>query len=129
MTTYDELQEAWKRELHSLELQLLRSGLFKDLSSYIKRLIEAQKNLDAKSLKAIVLEEEMLRLEQLLTQFLDRRLDKLWLQTGLVQSTSLEYTEKLTHQAISGILRDYDKMKQDLRSEERRVGKEWKSQV
>src|SRR5205823_4775409 len=46
MTTYDELQEAWKRELHSLELQLLRSGLFKDLSSYIKRLIEAQKNLD-----------------------------------------------------------------------------------
>src|SRR5436309_1486552 len=114
MTTYDELQEAWKRELHSLELQLLRSGLFKDLSSYIKRLIEAQKNLDAKSLKAIVLEEEMLRLEQLLTQFLDRRLDKLWLQTGLVQSTSLEYTEKLTHQAISGILRDYDKMKQDL---------------
>src|SRR5207247_9030790 len=114
MTTYDELQEAWKRELHSLELQLLRSGLFKDLSSYIKRLIEAQKNLDAKSLKAIVVEEEMLRLEQLLTQFLDGRLDKLWLQTGLVQSTSVEYTDKLTHQAISAILRDYDKMKQHL---------------
>ncbi len=113
-TTYDELQELWKREFHNPELQSLRPGLFKDLSSYIKRLRESQKNLDAKSLKAIVLEEEMLRLEQLLTQFLDRRLDKLWLQTGLVQSTSLEYAEKLTHQAISGILRDYDKMKQDL---------------
>ncbi len=111
---YDELQDAWKREFHNPELQPLRPGLFKDISSYIKRLRESQKNLDAKSLKAIVLEEEMLRLDQLLTQFLDRRLDKLWLQTGLVQSTSLEYTEKLTHQAISGILRDYDKMKQDL---------------
>src|SRR5437773_11808419 len=110
MTTYDELKQAWTRELHSLGLQLLRSGVFKDLSSYIKRLIEAQKTLDAKSLKAIVLEEEMLRLEQLLTQFLDRRLDKLWLQAGLVQSTSLEYTEKLTDQSISGIMRDYDKI-------------------
>src|SRR5947208_15528807 len=113
--TYDELQDAWKREFHNPELQPLRPGLFKDLSSYIKRLIEAQKNIDAKSLKAIVLEEEMLRLEQLLTQFLDRRLDKLWLQTGLVQSTSLEYTEKLTHQAYSGILMHYDKMQQELR--------------
>jgi len=114
MTTYDELQEAWKRELHNPELQPSRSGLFKDLSSYIKRLIEAQKNLDAKSLKAVVMEEEILRLGQLLTQFLNRRLDKLWLQASLVQSTGLEYTEKLAHQAISGILRDYDKMKQAL---------------
>src|SRR6266496_3727004 len=114
MTTYDELQEAWKRELHNPELQPLRSGFFKELSSYIKRLIEAQKNLDAKSLKAVVMEEEILRLGQLLTQFLDRRLDKLWLLASLVESTGLEYTEKLAHQAISGILRDYDKMKQAL---------------
>jgi DNA replication factor GINS len=113
-TTYDELQEAWKRDFHNSDLQPLRPGLFKELSSYIKRLREAQRNLDAKSLKAIVIEEEMLRLDQLLTQFLDRRLSKLWHQARLVQSTNLEYTEKLTHQAISEILRDYDKMKQDL---------------
>jgi DNA replication factor GINS len=114
MTTYDELQEAWKREFHNNELQPLRPGFFKELSSYIKRLREAQRNLDAKSLKAILMEDEILRLGQLLTQFLDRRRDKLWLQASPVQSTTLENTEKLAHQAISEILRDYDKMKQDL---------------
>ncbi|TMI67926.1 hypothetical protein E6H11_08095, partial [Candidatus Bathyarchaeota archaeon] len=86
-TTYDEIQQAWKRELQNSELQPLRQGFFKDLASYIKRLKEAQRNLDPKSLKAIVMEEEAKRLEQLLTQLVDRRLEKLWTHANKDQST------------------------------------------
>jgi DNA replication initiation complex subunit (GINS family) len=113
-TVYDELEQAWRREFHSPELQPLRQGFLKELSAYIKRLKEAQRNVDAKSLKATVMDEEMLRLEQLIAQFLDRRLHKLWTQTKLVQSSGLESTEKQAYQAFSGILRDYEKMKQDI---------------
>src|SRR6267143_1156375 len=67
-TTYDEIQQAWKRELQNQELQPLRQGFFKDSASYVKRLKEAQRNLDPKSLKAVVMDEETKRLEQLLTQ-------------------------------------------------------------
>jgi DNA replication initiation complex subunit (GINS family) len=92
----------------------LRQGFFKDVSAYVKRLREAQRNVDPKSLKAIVIEDEMLRLEQLLAQLLGRRLSKLWSQTELVQSSSLEYTEKNAYQVFSEIFRDYEKMKQDI---------------
>jgi DNA replication initiation complex subunit (GINS family) len=113
-TTYDDLEQAWKRELHNSELQPLRQGFFKDLSAYMKRLKEAQRNVDAKSLKASIIEEEMLRLEHLLAQLLDRRLDKLWSQTKLVQSNNLEPAEKRAHQAFSDTFREYEKMRQDI---------------
>jgi len=113
-TTYDDLEQAWKKELHNSELQPLRQGFFKDLSAYVKRLREAQRNVDAKSLKAIIIEDEMLRLEHLLAQLLDRRLDKLRSQTGLLQSNNLESSEKHAYQAFSGGFREYEKMKQDI---------------
>src|SRR2546421_9678373 len=121
-TTYDEIQQAWKRELQNSELQPLRQGFFKDLASYIKRLKEAQRNLDPKSLKAIVMEEEAKRLEQLLTQLVDRRLEKLWTHANKElwthankdQSTNLESSEKQVYQDLSGISRHYEKFKEEL---------------
>jgi DNA replication factor GINS len=113
-TTYDDLEQAWKREFHNSELQPLRQGFFKDLSAYVKRLREAQRNVDAKSLKASIIEEEMLRLEHLLAQLLDRRLDKLGSQTRLVQSNNLESTEKHAYQTFSETFGEYEKMKQDI---------------
>jgi len=113
-TTYDEIQQAWKRELQNQELQPLRQGFFKDSGSYVKRLKEAQRNLDPKSLKAVVMDEETKRLEQLLTQIVDRRLEKLWTHTNLDQSTSLESSEKQVYQDLSGIARHYEKLKEEL---------------
>src|SRR5438309_10638180 len=112
--TYDEIQQAWKRELQNPELQPLRQGLFKDLASYIKRLKEAQRNLDPKSLKAIVMDEETKRLEQLLTQLVDRRLEKLWTHANQDQSTNLESSEKQVYQDVSGVSRHYEKFKEEL---------------
>jgi DNA replication initiation complex subunit (GINS family) len=106
--------QAWKRELHNSDLQPLRQGFYKDVSAYVRRLREALRNVDAKSLKAIVLEEEMSRLEQMLANLLDRRSYKLWTQTNLVQPNTLEYSEKRAYEALSGIFRDNEKAKQDI---------------
>lgn len=113
-TTYDEIQQAWKRELQNPELQPLRPGFFKDLASYIKRLKEAQRNIDPKSLKSIIMDEETRRLEQLLTQLVDRRLGKLWTGVKQDQSTNLESTEKQVSQDLLGISRHYEKLKEEL---------------
>ncbi len=112
--TYDELMESWRREFHSADLQPLRQGFFRDFSAYVKRLREAQRNLDPKSLKAAVMEEEMVRLEHLLTQLMNRRLEKLWSQPGSAQVVELEYVEKQAREEFSEIFRDYGQMKQDL---------------
>src|SRR2546430_6116082 len=102
-TPYDEMQQAWKRELQNPELQPLRQGFFKDLASYIKRLKEAQRNLDQKSLKAIVMDDETKRLEQLLTQLVDRRVEELWTHANLDQTSNLEPSEKQAYHEHSGI--------------------------
>jgi DNA replication factor GINS len=112
--TYDEIQQAWKRELQNPELQPLRQGFFKDLASYMKRLKEAQRNLDPKSLKAIVMDEETKRLEQLLTQLVGRRLEKLWIHANEDQAANLEPSEKQVYQDLSGIARHYEKFKEEL---------------
>src|SRR5207244_13490954 len=113
-TTYDEIQQAWKRELQNPELQPLRQGFFKDMAAYIKRLKQAQRNLDPKSLKAIVMEEEAKRLEQLLTQLVDRRLEKIWTHANKDQSNNLDSSEKQVYQDLSGISRHYEKLKEEL---------------
>jgi DNA replication factor GINS len=112
--TYDEIQQAWKRELQNPELQPLRPGFFNDFASYVKRLKEAQRNLDPKSLKAIVMDEETKRLAQLLTQLVDRRKEKLWIHADQDQSTNLESSEKQVYQDLSGISRHYEKFKEEL---------------
>ena len=113
-TTYDEIQQAWKREFQNPELQPLRPGFFKDLASYIKRLKEAQRHLDPKSLKATLMDEETKRIEQLLIQLVDRRLEKLWTHSNQDQSSNLESSEKQVYQDLSGISRHYDKFKEEL---------------
>lgn len=113
-TTYDELQEAWKREVRNSDLQPLRQGLFKDLAAYTKRLREAQRNLDGKSLKAEVIDEELGRIEKLLSQLLDRRMHKIESQTDLDQTTDLAPAEKQAYQAASSTHRDLKRLKEDI---------------
>ena len=113
-TIYDELESAWKREFHGLEVQPLRPGFFKELSLYARRLREAQQNLDPKSLKAVLLEEESFRLEQLFSQLLDHRLHKIWFQARTAQSSDLESVEKQADQTLSSLHRDYENMKLEI---------------
>ena len=113
-TIYDDLEQAWKREVHSSDLQPLRPGFFKDLSAYTRRLREASRNVDSKSLKAAIIEDELQRIEQLLSFLLDRRLDKIWSRKDLDQSNALDQAEKESSKALEEITRDYERLKQDL---------------
>ena len=111
---YEEAVDAWRRELRNPELQPLRPGFYKDLASYVRRLREAQRNLDSKSLKAILMEEETSRLEKIVTSLVDRRLEKLWSEAGHTQTPNLDSSEKWVHQDFSDIHRHYQKFKEDL---------------
>jgi len=113
-TAYEELQEAWKREFHNQELIPLKQDFFKEIASYVKRLREASRNLDAKSLKAIIIEEESQRLNQLLVQLLDRRMQKLWTQTEAPQAVMLESPESQTYKEVTDLARHYQKLKDAL---------------
>ncbi len=111
---YEEAVDAWRRELRNPDLQLLRPGFYKDLASYVRRMREAQRNLDSKSLKAVLMEEETTRLEKIITELVDRRLEKLWSDAGHSQTLNLDSSEKWVHQDFSDIQRHYQKFKEDL---------------
>lgn len=111
---YEEAVEAWRRELRNPELQPLRPGFYKDLASYVRRLREAQRNLDPKSLKAILMGEETSRLEKIVNELVDRRLEKLWSEAGRSPAPNLDPSEKWVHQDFSDIHRHYQKFKEDL---------------
>src|SRR5215467_6349567 len=77
MTIYDETFDAWRKEYSSPDIQNLRPDFYKDIASHIRRLKEAQRNLDQKSLKATILEDELARIQQLVQQLLDKRVEKM----------------------------------------------------
>jgi DNA replication factor GINS len=114
VTVYDEVFEAWKREGHSSNLQPLRPGFFKDVASYVRRLKEAQRNLDPKSLKAQVLEDELGRLQQLIHQLVDRRMEKARGIAGGKEPASVDLPEKWILEELAGMTRHVSRFKEDL---------------
>jgi DNA replication initiation complex subunit (GINS family) len=106
MTLYDETFEAWRKEYNSTELQSLRPDLYKDIAAHIRRLKEAERNLDQKSLKASILEDELDRIQRLVQLLLDKRVEKMAqmkdhggpVQIGPVEKWFLEeYTNLFQH--------------------------------
>ncbi len=83
------------------------------MASYVRRLREAQRNLDQKSLKAAILEEESRRLQQLVQQLIEKRLEKIRSSAGKTQAT-VDATEKWLQEEFSEISRHLDKFKDDL---------------
>lgn len=112
-TTYDETIEAWRREFHNPDLQELRADFFRDVAAYVRRLKEARRNLDQRSLKAILLEEEMSRLEQLVIQLVDRRMSKIWEAARSNKHVTADVGEKWAQEQLSGLSRYYRKFKED----------------
>lgn len=113
-TAYEEAFDAWRKEVHTPELQPLRPGFFKDLASHLKRLKESLRNLDPKTLKAIIIDEELQRLEQLAPQLIDLRIEKLWKQTSPINSSTLDSSERWMSDEASNIIHQHEKFKEDI---------------
>lgn len=80
----------------------------------MRRLKEAQRNLDQKSLKALVLEEELRRLQQLVHQLVDRRLEKIKQAAGQKEPAPVDLPEKWILEEFTGIARHVGRFKEDL---------------
>src|SRR5437879_11656979 len=114
ITVYDDAVKAWNQERASKELQLLKPGFFKDIAGYVRRLKEAHRNLDQKSLKAIVIQDELFRLEKLVSQLVDVRLEKMWRASQTQSQIQPDTLEKQAHEAFNDVARYYDRLKEDL---------------
>jgi len=110
---YDETIEAWRREFQFSELQELRPDFFRDVAGYVRRLKESQRNLDQRSLKAILLDEETRRIERLTTEIIDRRLSKIWQQSLTGSHMASHASEKWAQEQLSTLARHYRKFKED----------------
>jgi DNA replication initiation complex subunit (GINS family) len=113
-TLYEETFEAWRKEVRKEELQPLRTGFYKELSNYVKRLKEAQRNLDPKSLKAIIIDEELTRLDRIVLDLLDKRLEKLLKTQGQINDSTLETPEKWANDEIRALHRQFEKLKTEI---------------
>src|SRR5438094_3816265 len=112
-TIYDETIDARRRESHSPELQELRPEFFRDIAAYVRRLKETQRNLDQRSLKAILLDEETKRIERLVVELIDRRLSKIWRTSQTNAQTTAHSSEKWAQEELSTLVRHYRKFKED----------------
>ena len=114
VTIYDETVKAWNQERTSNELQSLKPGFFKEVGGYVRRLKEAHRNLDQKSLKAIIIHDELARLQGLVSQLLDLRLEKMWSAARSKTQIQPETVERQAYEAFSEIANHYDRLKEDL---------------
>src|SRR5881397_3538641 len=113
-TVYDETLEAWRKEFYSTQLQDIRPGHLKDVASHICRLKEAQRNLDQKSLKAALLEEELTRLQLLVSQLLEKRTEKITLAATLGLQVSVGPWEKWVLEELTAVARHIARVREDV---------------
>jgi DNA replication initiation complex subunit (GINS family) len=74
---------------------------------------ETQRNLDQRSLKAILLDEETNRIERLVVELVDRRLSKIWRTSQTNVQPSAHPSERWAQEELSTLARHYRKFKED----------------
>jgi DNA replication initiation complex subunit (GINS family) len=74
---------------------------------------ETQRNLDQRSLKAILLDEETKRMERLVVELVDRRLAKIWRASQANVQPTAHASERWAQEELSTLTRHYRKFKED----------------
>jgi DNA replication initiation complex subunit (GINS family) len=74
---------------------------------------ETQRNLDQRSLKAILLDEETKRMERLVVELVDRRLTKIWRASQANVPPTAHASERWVQEELSTLARHYRKFKED----------------
>ncbi|MCK4434996.1 DNA replication complex GINS family protein, partial [Candidatus Bathyarchaeota archaeon] len=74
---YNELYEAWKREVESAELEKLQPDFYSRAADYVKRLKEGGRMLDKKTVKAKLLNIEMRNVKRMIRELIQTRYEKL----------------------------------------------------
>lgn len=74
---YNELYEAWKREIESVELGRFSPDFYSRIVDYLRRLEEESRMLDKRTVKARLLKSEMQNVKRMLRELLRMRYRKL----------------------------------------------------
>jgi len=74
---YNELYEAWKRELESGELERFPPDFYSKIADYLRRIKEESRMLDKKTVKASLLRKEMQNVKRLTHDLIRTRYKKL----------------------------------------------------
>jgi len=74
---YDELYDAWKRELENTELEKLLPDFYSKIADYLRRLKEEGRMLDKRTVKACLLKNEMRNVKRMVHELIQTRYRKL----------------------------------------------------
>jgi len=79
---YDELYEAWKREVENAELGTLPSDFYLRIAEYLKKLKEEGRMLDKRTVRASLLKSEMQNVKRMTRELILTRYKKLVKKTA-----------------------------------------------
>lgn len=100
---YNELYEAWRRELENIKLGSLSSDFYSRIASYLRRLKEEGRMLDRRTVKARLLENEMRNVKRMIRELIQARYRKLVRKAAegeKIPSDFLTIEEKKIHMEV-----------------------------
>ncbi|MEM2972313.1 MAG: hypothetical protein QW270_07855 [Candidatus Bathyarchaeia archaeon] len=74
---YDELYEAWRREIEDFELVRLSDDFYSRIADYLRRIKEESRMLDKKTVRAILLRKETQNVKRMVRELVMARYKKL----------------------------------------------------
>jgi len=107
---YDELNEIWKRELESDELERLSPDFYSRIADYLRRLKEDSRMLDKRTVKATLLEKEMQNVKRMVHDLIRTRYKKMVRKATKgekIQSNVLTVEEEKIHVGFSSFAETY----------------------
>jgi DNA replication factor GINS len=107
---YNELNEVWKRELESGELEKLSSDFYSRIADYLRRLKEESRMLDKRTMKANLLEKEAQNVIHMARDLIRARYKKIVkkaIKGEKVQSNTLTVEEEKIYAGFSSLTDTY----------------------
>jgi DNA replication factor GINS len=107
---YKELNEVWKRELESDELEKLSPDFYSRIADYLRRLKEESRMLDKRTVKASLLKKEMQNVKRMFHDLIRTRYKKIVRKAAKgekVQSNVLTVEEEKIYAGFSSLAETY----------------------
>jgi DNA replication factor GINS len=101
---YNELYEAWKREIEGGELANLKPDFYSRIADYVKRLKEEGRMLDKKTVKAKLLKVEMRNVKRMIHELVQTRYKKIVGKLVQDEGLQLEVLTAEEKKLYSGVL-------------------------
>ena len=114
---YNELYEAWKRELENIELESLPFDFYCRIADYLRRLKEEGRMLDKRTVKAQLLKNEMGNVKRMVHELIQARYRKLvrkMAKGDKVPSDVLTAGEEKIYKSVSPFAEAYQSFAQSI---------------